>query len=207
VLEAAAVDLVYGQGAFTVRGTDRRLTIWDLAKLDAERDDVPSCLARLDFSGSERTFPNGAYAAEVEVDPETGAVTVLRWTGIDDIGRVFDPPGALGQSAGGIAQSIGEALGEALVLDEQGQLLTGSLMDYWLPRAADVPSLTLGFRASASPRSPIGAKGVGELSSIGAVACALNAVHDALHPYGIEHVDRPLTPLRVWQALQAAQAP
>ncbi|MFW5834879.1 MAG: xanthine dehydrogenase family protein molybdopterin-binding subunit, partial [Pseudomonadota bacterium] len=205
VLEAAEVDLAYGDGAFTIRGTDRRLTLWDLAKLDEETpDDLPSCVAQRDFAGNERTFPNGAYACEVEVDPETGAVEVVKWTGIDDIGRVFDPPGALGQNAGGIAQSIGEALGEALVYDSEGQLLTGSLMDYFLPRAADVPSLDLGFRPTASPNSPIGAKGVGELSSIGAVACMLNAVHHALREQGVIHLDRPLTPLRVWQALQAA---
>ncbi len=201
VLEAAPVDLDYAAGTFTIRGTDRWVTLWDLAAGAA--DDAPACMAQLDFEGVHTTFPNGGYAVEVEVDPATGAVAVVRWTGIDDLGRVYDEAGALGQGHGGIAQSIGEVLGEALVYDANGQLLTGSFMDYVLPRAIDVPAFDLRFRPTPSPNALLGAKGVGELSSIGAVACLLNAIHDAL---GVAQVDRPLTPERVWQSLGARGA-
>ena len=202
-LETATVDLAYEAGRFTIRGTDRSLTLWDLAAGD-EAADGPGCMAQLDFEGVHTTFPNGGYACEVELDPETGLIEVVTWTGIDDIGRVIDEAGALGQVHGGIAQSIGEALGEALVHDGEGQLLTGSFMDYALPRAREVPALRMGFRPTASPNSLTGAKGVGEVSSIGAVACALNAVHDALGAYGIEHLDRPLTPSRIWEAIRVS---
>jgi len=139
----------------------------------------------------------------VEVDPETGAVGVERWCGLDDIGRVIDPPGALGQLAGGITQAIGEALGEALVYDATGQLLTGSFMDYAMPRARDVPAFALDFAPTPSPNSRLGVKGVGEVGSIGGVAAVVNAVHDALRPLGVEHVDRPLTPAKLWAAIAA----
>ncbi len=206
VLEAATGDLTYAGGTFTIKGTDRRLTLWELAASDVDEEE-PACIAQRDFEGTHTTFPNGGYAAEVEIDPATGGIEVVAWTGVDDLGRVLDPPGAEGQVHGGIAQSIGEVLGEALVYDDQGQLITGSFHDYPMPRALDVPQLHTGFRGTPSPNTHIGAKGVGELSSIGGVACVLNAVHDALASEGIEHLDRPLTPLRVWEALQVAAGP
>ena len=201
VLEVAAADLAYAGGRFRIKGTDRGVGLFELAAMDAARDDAPACVAERDFEGAHSTFPCGGYAVEVELDPETGAVRVERWCGLDDIGRVIDPPGALGQLAGGITQAIGEALSEALVYDPSGQLLTGSFMDYALPRAADVPAFALDFAPTPSPNSPLGVKGVGEVGSIGGVAAVVNAVHDALRPFGVEHLDRPLTPAKLWAAI------
>jgi len=203
VLEVASADLAYGCGRFSIKGTDRGVGLFELAAADAAGDDAPACIAACDFEGEHSTYPAGGYAVEVEVDPETGAVGVERWCGLDDIGRVIDPPGALGQLAGGITQAIGEALGEALVYDATGQLLTGSFMDYAMPRARDVPAFALDFAPTPSPNSRLGVKGVGEVGSIGGVAAVVNAVHDALRPLGVEHVDRPLTPAKLWAAIAA----
>jgi carbon-monoxide dehydrogenase large subunit len=159
-------------------------------------------VAERDFEGEHTTFPCGGYAVEVELDPQTGAVQVVRWCGVDDLGRVVDAPGAHGQLTGGIAQAIGEVLSEALVYDHAGQLLTGSFMDYALPRAVEVPAFALDFAPTPSPNSLLGVKGVGELGSIGGVAALVNAVHDALGVPGDDvHVDRPLTPEKLWRAL------
>jgi carbon-monoxide dehydrogenase large subunit len=201
VLEVATADLGYGGGRFRVKGTDRGVGLSELAAMDAARDDAPACVAERDFEGEHSTFPCGGYAVEVELDPETGAVRVDRWCGLDDIGRVVDPPRALGQLAGGVTQAIGETLGEALVYDRSGQLLTGSFMDYALPRAGDVPAFALDFAPTPSPNSLLGVKGVGEVGPIGGVAALMNAVHDALRPFGVEHVDRPLTAARLWTAI------
>ncbi|MFP4270816.1 MAG: xanthine dehydrogenase family protein molybdopterin-binding subunit, partial [Alphaproteobacteria bacterium] len=201
LLEAAAADVAYAAGRFRIKGTDRGIGLFELAAIDAERDDAPACVAERDFEGEHTTFPSGGYAVEVELDPETGAVRVERWCGLDDLGRVVDPPGALGQLAGGIAQAVGESLSEALVYDAAGQLLTGSFMDYALPRAAEVPAFALDFAPTPSPNSLLGVKGVGELGAIGGVAALVNAVHDALAPAGIVHLDRPLTPAKLWQAI------
>lgn len=214
LLEAAVPDLEYRQGRFAIIGTDRSLSLAEVAAgwetLDeAQRAGQPEagCVGQLDFQGIHTTFPNGGYAVEVEVDPETGLVRVERFTGIDDLGRVIDAPAALGQLHGGIAQEIGEILSEAVRYDSQsGQLLSGSLLDYALPRAEDLPDFLLGFAPTPSPNSLIGAKGAGELPSIGAPGPLLNAVLDALRQAPgaqvKEHLDSPLTPETVWRALR-----
>ena len=199
-LEVAGADLVYGAGTFAVTGTDRRITLTDIAADGTE--DAPACLATRDFEGVHTTFPNGAYMLEVEIDPETGNVHLDRLTGLTDAGRIVDPVGALGQIQGGIAQGIGEALMEAVVSDADGQLLSGSLMDYQLPRAADMPALRLAFTETASPNSLLGVKGLGELPSIGTPSVVMNAVMDALSPFGIRHIDKPVTAAKIWAALQ-----
>jgi carbon-monoxide dehydrogenase large subunit len=163
-------------------------------------------MAQLDFEGLHTTFPNGGYVVEVEVDPDTGKVRVERWTGVDDLGRVINEPTARGQLHGGIAQEIGEVLLERVHYDpETGQLLSGSLMDYCLPRADDMPFFDLAWAPTASPNALIGAKGVGEVSSIGGPGPVLNAVLDALRPLGVGHMDTPLTPERVWRAIEDAR--
>jgi carbon-monoxide dehydrogenase large subunit len=214
LLEAAVPDLEYRQGRFAILGTDRSLSLAEVAAgweaLDEARraaEPEAGCVGQLDFQGIHTTFPNGGYAVEVEVDPETGQVRVERFTGIDDLGRVIDAPSALGQLHGGIAQEIGEILSEAVRYDpDSGQLLSGSLLDYALPRADEVPGFALAFAPTASPNSLIGAKGAGELPSIGAPGPLLNAVLDALRqaPGGekIEHLDPPLTPETLWRALR-----
>lgn len=214
LLEAAPVDIEYGLGDFRIAGTDRKLS---LAEVAAGWDTIPpeqydgdlgtGCMAQLDFEGLHTTFPNGSYAVEVEVDPGTGDVRIDRFSGVDDLGRVINEATALGQLHGGIGQAIGEALMEAMVHDpESGQVLSGSLMDYALPRADDMPMLDLHWAPTASPNSLIGAKGVGEVSSIGAPGVIVNAVLDALRPLGIEHLDIPLTPEKVWRAIHDAKA-
>ncbi|MEM7056995.1 MAG: xanthine dehydrogenase family protein molybdopterin-binding subunit [Pseudomonadota bacterium] len=201
MLEAAEADLDYGDGIFRIIGTDRSVTLAEVAEAMGEEND-PGCMARLDFDGIHTTWPNGAFACEVEVDPDTGGIRVDRFTGITDAGEIINEPAALGQVHGGIGQGLGEALTEGMTFDEDGQPLTGSFMDYGMPRADDLPMLDHDWVYTPSPNSVINAKGIGELSSIGAPGVFLNAVMDALRPHGIEHLDMPLTPSKVWQALR-----
>lgn len=213
LLEAAVQDVEYGFGEFRIAGTDRTIALGEVAagwdRIPPEQRDGElgaGCMAQLDFEGLHTTFPNGGYVVEVEVDPDTGKVQVERWTGVDDLGRVINEPTARGQLHGGIAQEIGEVLLERIHYDpETGQLLSGSLMDYCLPRADDMPFFDLSWAPTASPNALIGAKGVGEVSSIGGPGPVLNAVLDALRPLGVEHLDTPLTPERVWRAIQAGR--
>ena len=204
MLEAAEADIDYRGGTFRIAGTDRGVTLAEVAAR-AEVDDAPGCVARLDFAGTHTTWPNGAFACEVEVDPETGAVRIDRFAGVDDLGRIFNPPAAEGQIHGGIAQGVGEALMEGIRLDADGQPLNASFMDYPLPRAADLPPLPIAWAPTPSPNAPIGAKGVGELGSIGTPGVVVNAVLDALAPLGVRHLDMPLTPEKVWRALRSAR--
>jgi len=139
---------------------------------------------------------------EVEVDPNTGQVTIARFTGVDDLGRIIHPENAAGQIMGGLAQAVGEVLMEGMVFDETGQPLSGSMMDYAVPRADDLPFFNLDWAPTDSPNSLLGVKGVGELSSIGGPGPISNAVHDALAPFGVSHLDMPLTPEKIWRAIQ-----
>ncbi len=198
LLEAAAPDITYGKGAFRIVGTDRAV---DLAEVAATMDAGNGCTAELDFEGNHTTFPNGSYVCEVEIDPETGHVRIDRFTGIDDLGRVINASAARAQIQGGIGQGIGEALMEGMRFDRDGQPMTASFLDYALPRADQVPMFNLDWQPTPSPNALLDAKGVGELSSIGAPGLLVNAVLDALAPHGITHLDKPLTPLRIWKAL------
>ncbi|MDO9062587.1 MAG: molybdopterin-dependent oxidoreductase, partial [Bradyrhizobium sp.] len=153
------------------------------------------------------TFPNGCHVAEVEIDPDTGVVRLDRYTIADDFGRLINPRVALGQVHGGVAQGIGQALLEHVVFDPEGQLITGSFMDYALPRAHDLPSFAGGLNDSAPTASnPLGVKGTGQAGSIAAPQTIMNAVLDALSPLGIEELDMPATPFLVWSAIQQARA-
>ena len=214
VLEAAPADIEFtasaaAGGAFTIAGTDRTISIGALAQ-EAKRRDIEGLEEGLDststYQSTNSTFPNGAHLCEVEVDPETGVTRILRYTVVDDFGRVINPMIVAGQVHGGIVQGIGQALIENCVYDaESGQLLTGSFMDYGMPRADDVPDFTITFNESAPcPSNPLGVKGCGEAGTVGALAAVMNALADALKVRGIDHIDMPATPLRVWQALQEA---
>jgi carbon-monoxide dehydrogenase large subunit len=152
------------------------------------------------------TFPFGTHIAEVEVDAETGMVRIERYTAIDDCGNVINPMIVEGQVHGGIVQSIAQALFEETVYDEGGQILTGSLVDYMIPSAADLPRMDSGRTVTPSPSNPLGAKGIGEAGTIAASACVVNAVVDALSGIGVRHLDMPLQPARVWEAIQQAKA-
>ena len=157
------------------------------------------------FEPSGCTFPFGAHIAVVEVDPQTGAVKFLRYVAVDDFGNVISPLLVEGQVHGGIAQGIGQALYEEVVYDENGQLLTATLMDYAVPRAAMLPLYELAGTVTPTPLNPLGAKGAGEAGAIGAPPCVVNAVVDALHPFGIRHLDMPLKPEKIWRAIRAVK--
>lgn len=198
-LEASPADIAYADGAFRIVGTDRAIALVALADaLGAER--LSGCAAEADFEGEVATIPNGAYACEIEIDPETGAVSVDRWIGVHDVGARLDPVIVDGQFHGAIAQGLGQALFENVVFDpSSGQLLSGSFMDYALPRAGDMPSFELTDADVPTAANPLGMKGVGELGCIGAPAAVMNAVAHAL---GHDDIAMPATPERLWAALR-----
>jgi len=201
-LEAAENDIDYRAGRFTIAGTDRGIGLFELAAAQPEAKLVCNASA----TAKEQTWPNGCQIAEVEIDPETGAVKVTRHVAVDDIGRVMNPLIAHGQIQGGIVQGIGQALVERTVYDQYGQLLTGSFMDYGMPRADDVPPLECAFDESTpTAHNVLGAKGVGESGTHGAVPAVVNAVIDALGELGIREIDMPITREKVWRAIRAAR--
>ena len=211
VLEAAVEDIEFADGTFTIAGTDRRINIMDLAAkartLSDLPDDVPASLDDIGKStSSASTYPNGSHIAEVEVDPETGTVKITRYSVIDDFGMVVNPMIVKGQAHGGIAQSIGQALMEDGVFDpETGQLLSGSFSDYAMPHADHFPRFIQDFNNVPCKGNVMGVKGAGEAGSVGCLPTIMNAVQDALRQAGVAHFDMPATPLRVWQALEAAK--
>ena len=150
------------------------------------------------------TFPAGTYICEVEVDPRTGEVEIASFVAADDFGNVINPMIVEGQVHGGLVQGIGQALLEHAIYDENGQLVTGSYMDYAMPRAEDVPSFKVTTTSTPCTHNPLGVKGCGEAGAIGAPAAVINAICDALAEYGVDHIDMPATPEKVWRAIQAA---
>jgi carbon-monoxide dehydrogenase large subunit len=205
-LEVDAGDVEFDDGRFRVVGTDRAVG-WAEVAGRLGQGGAPMLLEGTGlFTPSGPTFPNGCHVAEVEVDPETGETVLVGYSMLHDFGRVLNPLLLEGQLQGGVAQGIGQALHEQVVHDPiSGQVLTGSLMDYTLPRAADLPPLTLATRATPSPSSPIGVKGCGEAGCAGAPPAVMNALLDALAPAGVTALDMPATPARVWEALRAAR--
>lgn len=212
LLEAAAEDIEFAAGAFRVRGTDRAVTIAEAAAA-ARAGNMPEGLGGelagdLEYRTEGLTFPNGCHVCEIEVDPETGATRVARYAAVDDVGRVINPLLVHGQAHGGIAQGIGQALMERVAYDaETGQLLSGSLMDYALPRAADMPMLTVETHEVLCRTNPIGVKGAGEGGATGAPPAVIDALLDALGEAGVAHIDMPATPETIWRALKAADPP
>jgi carbon-monoxide dehydrogenase large subunit len=209
VLETAVADIRFATGNFEVIGTDRRLTLAEVAAaaLDPRylpQDETPGLAASETFAPNLRTYPNGCHVCEVEIDPETGATQVVHYTVADDFGTVVNPLLLAGQIYGGVAQGIGQALLERCVYDEHnGQLLTGSFMDYGLPRADDVPSIDLVLNEEVPCKNnPLGIKGAGEAGAVGAPPAVVNAILDAVSDYGIAHLDMPITAERIWKALR-----
>lgn len=170
----------------------------ELARTDG-RTDLLTVEARITLDA--RSFPNGAHVSEVEIDPETGVVTVDRYTVVDDFGNLINPMLVAGQIHGGVAQGLGQALTERVVYDEDGQLLTASFMDYAMPRADDCPMISFSTEAVPTKTNPMGMKGCGEAGTVGALAAISNAVEDALAPLGVTKMDMPFTPQRVWHAI------
>ncbi|TDT94836.1 carbon-monoxide dehydrogenase large subunit [Azorhizobium sp. AG788] len=203
-LEADAADLEFLDGALVVAGTDRRLTLAELANHPAATAEHLSATDA--FSASEATYPNGTHACEVEIDPDTGAVEILRYVVVDDFGVTLNPLLLAGQVHGGIVQGVGQALHERTVYDEDGQLLTASFMDYALPRAADLPDIHFETRNVPCRTNPLGVKGAGEAGAIGSCPAVMNAVVDALaRGCGVTHIDMPATPLAVFDAITSVQ--
>ena len=200
-LEAASEDIHFASGRYAVPGTDFGIGLLELgASLAGSAKHAGECSASADFEGSVATIPNGAYACEVEIDPETGAVEIRRFVGVNDVGRRIDPVIVDGQLHGGVAQGLGQAWIEQVRYEEgSGQLLSGSLMDYALPRADDFPEFEMHEADIPTGNNPIGAKGAGELGCVGAPAAFMNAVADAA---GTGEIDMPATPERVWRALR-----
>jgi len=208
-LEAAEADIEFAGGRFTIAGTDRSIGILELAERLREREmpeGVPSSLD-VDHATKEipSTFPNGCHVAEVEIDPETGVVKIVRYSGVNDFGTIVNPMIVAGQLHGGVAQGIGQALMEEINYDSSGQPITGSFMDYALPRAEDIPPIAVGDHPSPAKSNPLGTKGCGEAGCAGSLATIVNAVLDALSDYGIKQIDMPLTPEKVWRAIQDAK--
>ena len=208
-LEAAAADIDFAAGRFRIAGTDRSIALLDLAARAREATGLPPDLpdsldAALISESPPSAFPNGCHVAEVEIDPDTGQVRLDRYTALDDFGTLVNPLLAEGQVHGGVVQGIGQALLERAVYDPQGQLLTGSFMDYAIPRADTVPSVAVGFHPVPATSNPLGVKGCGEAGVTGALPAVMNAVLDALASRGVRALDMPATPERVWRALQGA---
>jgi carbon-monoxide dehydrogenase large subunit len=210
-LEADAGDMDFAAGAFTVAGTDRSMSLEEVAKAAFMHAKLPPGLEgglfeTSTFSPEANTFPNGAHVCEVEIDPDTGQVDLVRYAVVDDVGTVINPVGLKGQIHGGIAQGIGQALMEQVVYDpDSGQLLSGSFMDYTMPRADTTCAIQVESNPVPTKLNPLGAKGAGKAGTVGALPAVMNAVLDALAPLGATALDMPATSQRVWSAIQQAR--
>jgi carbon-monoxide dehydrogenase large subunit len=205
ILEAAAGDMEIADASVRVAGTDRGISFADLA---AHPQATPEHLHAIsEFAPQQPTYPNGTHVAEVEIDPDTGATAILNYVVVDDFGATLNPLLLAGQVHGGTVQGIGQALMENTVYDAaSGQLLSASLMDYALPRAADAPAFTFETRNVPCRNNPLGVKGAGEAGAIGSCPAVMNAVLDALwRACRIRHLDMPATPQRIWAAIDQAR--
>jgi carbon-monoxide dehydrogenase large subunit len=212
MLEAAEGDVEFEDGRFTITGTDKALDFADVARAAYQPGKLPN---RIEpglyetgtFRATKRTFPNGAHTCEVELDPETGKVDITNYCVADDVGTVINPLTLKGQIHGGIAQGAGQILMEQVVFDaDSGQLLTGSFMDYAMPRADDFGDIKIISNPVPTATNPLGVKGAGEAGTVGALPAVMNAILDALRQVGVTDLDMPATPERVWQAIQSAKA-
>jgi aerobic carbon-monoxide dehydrogenase large subunit len=210
LLEAAEGDIEFANGRFTIAGTDRSINILELARRLREGKMPEGVPASLDVDHTTEvvpsTFPNGCHVSEVEIEPETGIVQIVRYTGVNDFGTIVNPMLVAGQLHGGVAQGIGQTFMESVSYDATGQPITGSFMDYALPRAEDIPVMEIGDYPVPAKSNPLGTKGCGEAGCAGSLSTLVNAVLDALSEYGITHIDMPLTPERVWRAIRDAKS-
>lgn len=209
LLEAAEADIAFTDGAFSIAGTDRRISLIEVARASFSAATMPtgsefglSAMAMLAPKGP--TFPNSVHVCEAEIDPETGRTSIVSYTVVDDVGTVINPLLLKGQLHGGIAQGLGQVLSESVLYDEAGQLLTASFMDYALPRADDVPPVSVINSPVPTAMNALGSKGAGEAGCVGALPAAMNAILDALAPLGVTELDMPAMPARVWQAIRDA---
>jgi carbon-monoxide dehydrogenase large subunit len=212
LLEAAEADINFADGRYTVAGTDRAVTLKQVARAAFQPNQLPPGLEpglyeTGTFVPKQDTWPNGCHVCEVEVDPETGAVALARYVVVDDVGTVINPLTLKGQVHGGVAQGVGQALMEQVVYErESGQLLSASFMEYAMPRADDFCDMVIESSPVPTKLNPMGAKGAGEAGTVGALPVVITAVVDALAPLGVRELDMPASADRVWQAIQAARA-
>jgi aerobic carbon-monoxide dehydrogenase large subunit len=202
VLEAAAEDIQYRDGIFEIAGTDRNIALFELA--DRARMIGESLDTRSSFDAVP-SFPNGVHVAEVEIDPGTGRTTLVAYTCVDDCGRVLQPVLVEGQVQGGVAQGVGQALLENAIYNEDGQLLSGSFMDYTMPRADNVPNIKVATEVTLCTHNPLGVKGCGEVGAIGSPPAVIGAIVDALRDYGVRHIDMPATGPKLWSIIQSGR--
>ena len=211
LLQADADEMSFREGRFTAGSGERGIDLLALAEAARDPANLPDGISPgLDanaYNDSDVfTFPNGCHAAEIEIDPETGTATLERYAAIDDYGRLINPMLTVGQVQGGLAQGIGQALLEHTIYDERsGQLLSGSFMDYALPRADDLPPLDITLAELPTAVNPLGVKGAGQAGCIAAPQTIVNAILDALSHFGVEHIDMPATPERIWRLIQSAR--
>ncbi len=212
MLEASVVDMEFTDGAFSVAGTDRSVTLTDVAKASftparLPKGVEPGLFETATFAPEDDTYPNGSHVCEVEIDPDTGMTEVVGYWVVDDVGNMINPVIVKGQIHGGVAQGVGQALAEQVAYDpDSGQLLSGSFMDYAMPRAADFPDIQIAAHAVPTQRNPLGVKGAGEAGTVGALPATMNAVLNALAEAGVTELDMPATPNRVWQAVREARS-
>ena len=211
LLEAGEQDLVFQGGTWSVKGSPDKKKAWgEVALMAYLAHNIPQGMepgleATSFYDPVNFTFPFGAHVAVVEVDAETGAVTILKYVAVDDVGRVINPMIVDGMVHGGIAQGVGQALWEHGIYTDDGQLLSGTMMDYAMPKADSLPSYVTDRTVTPSPINPLGVKGAGETGTIASTPTIANAVMDALEPFGVRHLDMPLTPGKIWKAVAAAK--
>jgi carbon-monoxide dehydrogenase large subunit len=204
LMEASVEDVEFERGTFRVAGTDKTKSLTDISLAayvphNYPIDEIEPGLEETAFYDPKNfTYPGGCHICEVEIDPDTGRVQVVNFTAVDDVGRVINPMIVEGQVQGGVAQGIGQALLEAALYDPQGQLISGSFMDYTMPRAEDLPDVGVATHTTLCTHNPLGVKGCGEVGAIGSPPAVMNAVVDALKDYGVRHVEMPATPQKIW---------
>ena len=213
IMEASEADIEFKDGKFTVAGTDKEMAFGEIALAAYVPHNFPhetlepGLEEQAFYDPMNFTYPGGCHICEVEIDPDTGVVEVVGMTAVDDVGRVINPMIVEGQIHGGLAQGIGQALLEQCIYDEDGQLVTGSYMDYCMPRADDFPAFKAATTETLCTHNSLGVKGCGEVGAIGSPPSVINAVLDALRDEGVTDISMPATPQKVWQALNAARMP
>jgi carbon-monoxide dehydrogenase large subunit len=211
LMEASVEDVEFERGTFRVAGTDKTKSLTDISLAayvphNYPIDEIEPGLEETAFYDPKNfTYPGGCHIAEVEIDPDTGKVEVVNFTAVDDVGRVINPMIVEGQVQGGVAQGIGQALLEAAVYDAEGQLISGSMMDYAMPRANDLPPVGVATHTTLCTHNPLGVKGCGEVGAIGSPPAVMNAVVDALKDYGVRHIEMPATPAKIWNIIHGSQ--
>ena len=209
-LEVAEVDVGFSDSTYSVSGTDRSIALSEIVQQAFLGQDLPPGVEAgfaetASFVPDVPNFPNSCHVCELEIDEDTGDLEIVRYAVVDDVGTVVNPLLLEGQIHGGIAQGAGQALSEAIIYDEAGQLVTGSFLDYGMPRAETLCSFVMATNPVPTATNPLGVKGAGEAGTVGALAAVTNAVADALAPIGINHIDMPATSERIWWAINAVQ--